>query len=224
MIRSTTFIVKLPTLLCLRRRYLRGKQHYNLVFLGKLYVIDSLARLILNVNDTGRALIVSLEEEEEIVQHVKTMASYGYGYTRQDVTDKATDYAHTINSKPRNEVLTLRLFEDFMNRCPELKVLKPRNLEIARAKCGTIENVEKYFDSLEEDFNKYGLQNKPHLICNVDEKELTSSHKPSNVVSGIECHTTSAVTSGKSSTTTVLGCGNASGFAVPPYFVLRVKK
>jgi hypothetical protein len=52
----------------------------------------------------------------------------------------------------------------FMNRCPELKVLKPRNLEIARAKCGTIENVEKYFDSLEEDFNKYGLQNKPHLI------------------------------------------------------------
>jgi hypothetical protein len=28
-----------------------------------------------------------------------------------------------------------------MNRCPELKVLKPRNLEIARAKCGTIENV-----------------------------------------------------------------------------------
>ena len=28
---------------------------------------------------TGRAPIVSLEEEEKIVQHVKTMASYGYG-------------------------------------------------------------------------------------------------------------------------------------------------
>ena len=175
---------------------------------------------------TGRAPIVSLEEEEEIVQLVKTMASYGYGYTRQDVTDKATDYAHTINRKPtcRTDVLTLRWFEGFMNRWPELKVLKPRSLKIACAKCGTIENVEKYVDSLEEDINKYGLQNKPHLIFNVDEKELTSSHKPSNVVSGIECHTTSAVTSGKSSTTTVLGCGNASEFAVPPYFVLRVKE
>ena len=76
---------------------------------------------------TGRALIFSLEEEK-IVQHVKAMGSYGYGYTRQDVTDihVATDYAHTINRKPRNEVLTLRWFEGFMNRWRE-----PRSLEIA---------------------------------------------------------------------------------------------
>ena len=110
-----------------------------------------------------------------------------------------------------------------MNR-PELKVLKPRSLKIACAKCGTIENVEKYFESLEEDINKYGLQNKPHLIFNVNEKGLTSNHKPSNVVSGIEWHTTSAVTSGKSSTTTAIGCGNASRFAVPPYFVFKSKR
>ena len=41
------------------------------------------------------------------------------------------------------------------------------------------------------------------------------------MLSGIECHTTSAVTSGKSSTNTVLGRGNASGFAVPPYFIFK---
>jgi hypothetical protein len=44
------------------------------------------------------------EEEEKIVQHVKTMTSYEYGYMRHDVTDIATDYAHTINRQPRNEV------------------------------------------------------------------------------------------------------------------------
>ena len=38
---------------------------------------------------TGRAPIFSLEEEEKLR---KTMASYGY--TGQDVTDIATDYAH----------------------------------------------------------------------------------------------------------------------------------
>jgi hypothetical protein len=131
---------------------------------------------------TGRAPIFSLEEEENIVQHVKTMVSYGYGYTRHDVTDIATDYTHTINRKPRNEVLTLRWFEGFMNRWPELKVLTPCSLEIARVKCGTTEHVEKYFESLEEVINKYDLQNKPHLIFNVDEKGLTSNHKPPNVV------------------------------------------
>ncbi|CAG2236348.1 unnamed protein product [Mytilus edulis] len=36
------------------------------------------------------------------------MASYGYGYTRQEITDLATDFAHTINIKPGNEELTLR--------------------------------------------------------------------------------------------------------------------
>ena len=90
-----------------------------------------------------------------------------------------------------------------MNRCPALKVIKPRNLEIARAKYGTIENAEKYFDSLEEDINKMVCKISHIWFFNVYEKELTSSHKPSNVVSGIECYTTSAVTSGKSSTTTV---------------------
>ena len=68
------------------------------------------------------------------MQHVKTMASYGYEYKRQDVTDSATDYAHTINSKPRIEVLILRLFEGYMNKWHELTVLKPRSFEIAFAK------------------------------------------------------------------------------------------
>ena len=92
-------------------------------------------------------------------------------------------------------------------------------MKIARAKCGTIENVEKYFESLEEVINKHVLQNKPHLIFNVDEKGLTSNQKLS-----LGLNVTTAVTSGKSSTTTVVGCGNASGFDVPPYFVFEGKR
>ncbi|XP_052097897.1 uncharacterized protein LOC127732747 [Mytilus californianus] len=172
---------------------------------------------------TGRAPVFSLEEETRIVEHVKSMASYGYGYTRQEVTDLATDFAHTINIKPRNEELTLRWFEGFIKRWPELRAVKPRSLEIQRAKCGSVANVEKYFASLEQVVHKYNLQDKPHLIFNIDEKGITLNHKPPNVVSGIECNT-SSVTSGRSSTTTILGCGSASGFAVPPYFVFEGKR
>ncbi|CAG2188273.1 unnamed protein product [Mytilus edulis] len=172
---------------------------------------------------TGRAPVFSLEEEARIVEHVKSMASYGYGYTRQEVTDLATDFAHTIKIKPRSEEFTLRWFEGFIKRWPELRVVKPRSLEILRAKCGSVANVEKYFASLTEVVLKYNLQDKPHLIFNVDEKGITLNHKPPNVVSGIEC-TTSSVTSGRSSTTTILGCGSASGFAVPPYFVFEGKR
>ncbi|CAG2209355.1 unnamed protein product [Mytilus edulis] len=123
---------------------------------------------------TGRAPVFSLEEEARIVEHVKSMASYGYGYTRQEVTDLATDFAHTIKIKPRSEEFTLRCLKEV-------------------------------------------------VLLNVDEKGITLNHKPPNVVSGIEC-TTSSVTSGRSSTTTILGCGSASGFAVPPYFVFEGKR
>ncbi|CAG2252971.1 unnamed protein product [Mytilus edulis] len=142
---------------------------------------------------------------------------------RQEVTDLATDFAHTIKIKPRNEEFTLRWFEGFIKRWPELRVVKPRSLEILRAKCGSVANVEKYFASLKEVVLKYNLQDKPHLIFNVDEKGITLNHKPPTVVSGIKC-TTSAVTHGRSSTTTILGCGSASGFAVPPYFVFEGKR
>ncbi|VDI72323.1 Hypothetical predicted protein [Mytilus galloprovincialis] len=172
---------------------------------------------------TGRAPAFSLEEEARIVEHVKSMASYGYGYTRQEVTDLATDFANTIKIKPRNDEFTLRWFEGFIKRWPERRVVKSRSLEILRAKCGSVAYVEKYFASLKEVVLKYNLQDKPHFIFNVNEKGITLNHKPPNGVSGIEC-TTSSVTSGRSSTTTILGCGSASGFAVPPYFVFEGKK
>lgn len=172
---------------------------------------------------TGRSPVFSLEEEARIVDHIKEMASFGYGYTRQEVTDLGTDFAHCLNKKPPNESLTLRWFEGLMRRWPELKVTRPRSLEVQRAKCGTVDNVKKYFSSLEEVVDRYNLKDKPHLIFNVDEKGLTSDHKPPSVVAGIDC-TTSEVTSGRSSTTTVLGCGNASGFAIPPYFVFEGKR
>ncbi|CAC5421207.1 unnamed protein product [Mytilus coruscus] len=59
---------------------------------------------------------------------------------------------------------------------------------------------------------------KPHLIYNVDEKGVTINHNPSKVVSGVET-SSQEVTSGKGDTVTILGCGNAIGNALPPYFV-----
>ena len=56
------------------------------------------------------------------------------------------------------------------------------------------------------------------MIYNVDEKGITLNHTPPHVVAEINSRPP-AVTSGKSSTVTLLGRGSASGEAVPPYFV-----
>ena len=41
----------------------------------------------------GRVPVLSLDEEERIVYHLKTVALLGYGYTRQEVVDLASDFA-----------------------------------------------------------------------------------------------------------------------------------
>ena len=74
-------------------------------------------------------------------------------------------------------------------------MVKPRSLEVARAKAANVEN----FQELEKTLDKYQLKDKPHLLYNVDEKGLTINNRPRNVVAGIETKP-QEVTSGKGQT------------------------
>ncbi|XP_045213286.2 uncharacterized protein LOC123564072 [Mercenaria mercenaria] len=60
---------------------------------------------------------------------------------------------------------------------------------------------------------------KPHLIYNFDEKGIQTEHRPPKVLSVGE--TVPAISSARSSITTLLGCGNALGTQIPPYFIFK---
>ena len=173
----------------------------------------------------GKQPLLSLEEEAKLVNHLKEMAAIGYGYTRREVADIATDFAIQLSTKQKQDRgLSMNWFYSFLGRWSELKVVKPRSLEVARAKAANVENVSKYFQELEKKtLDKYQLKDKPHLLYNVDEKGLTINHRPLNIVAGIETKP-QEVTSGKGHTITLLGCGNAVGHAIPPYFVFPGKR
>ena len=68
----------------------------------------------------------------------------------------------------------------------------------------------------------YYLRDKPHLIYNIDEKGVVQNHTPPAVVTGTDhdFHPPSVV-SQKGQTTTIIGCGSASGVAVPPLLSSR---
>lgn len=172
----------------------------------------------------GPAPLLGQEEEAMLVSHLKAMASFGYGYTRKEVTNMASDYAIQLRKRTKQQKpLTLKWFRGFMKRWPDLKVVKPRALEYQRAKSSNPENVQRYFVELSSILTKYNLFDKPHRIFNVDEKGITLNHAPPHVVSGTG-DTPQAVTTGKSYTVTILGCGSASGVAIPPYFVFPVMR
>ena len=81
----------------------------------------------------------------------------------------------------------------------------------------------EYFQELELTLEKYNLRDKPHLIFNIDEKDVMQAHTPPAVVAGTDFHPSSVV-SQKRLTPIIIGCGSASGVAVPPFFVSAGKR
>ncbi|KAH3850583.1 hypothetical protein DPMN_093005 [Dreissena polymorpha] len=126
---------------------------------------------------TGREPVLSMLEEAQIVEHLKIMAQYGYGYTKQETVDIATDFAIQLCKRTKEQPLTLTLFEGFRNRWPEKNVQKP-SLERVRANMANEAVVKQHFASLSQTLSKH----KPQPIFNVDEKVISMDHSPSHGV------------------------------------------
>ncbi|XP_046378017.2 MFS-type transporter clz9-like [Haliotis rufescens] len=147
------------------------------------------------------------------------MASVGYGYTRAQVICLGTDYA--INLKKRSndsKSLLLQWFYGLMGRWPELKLRRPRGLSQLRATATSEESINKYFSQLEAVLDKYDLKSSPELIYNVDEKGINLTHSSPQIVGSAD-EVPIEICPEKSSTVTVLGCGNALGQKIPPFFI-----
>ncbi|XP_048238250.1 MFS-type transporter clz9-like [Haliotis rufescens] len=146
------------------------------------------------------------------------MGKIGYGYTRQETINLASDYAVHLGYRDRSHPLSLRWLYSFIDRWPELKVQKPRKLEAARARSATKENIARYFEELSQVIKKHSFDNSPHAIFNIDEKGLSTDVTPPKIVAGVNCKA-QTVTSGKSKTVTMIAAVSAVGGNVPPYFV-----
>ena len=141
------------------------------------------------------------------------MAEIGYGYTKQDILKLACDTAVFLGLP--STFSESWLYQGFLARHPELKLIEPRKLSINRAKSCTKESTDLYFDKLENVIQKYDLVSKPHLIYNLDETFLDCEFDPCKVLAK----------KGKTLITpprgtikmTCIGAGNALGQAVPPY-------
>ena len=149
------------------------------------------------------------------------MASCGYGYSRSEVVDMASTYAVALGKRDGDHPFSLMWFHNFMKRWPDLKVRKPRSLELARAKATSEEAVSSYFKELDNILTKYDLKKAPERIYNIDEKGLKLNYTPPKIVAGTDSGDAPppAVTPGKGETVTVIGCGNALGQQIPPFFI-----
>ena len=97
----------------------------------------------------GTGTLLSTEEEEKLVEHIKYMADIGYGYNKSSIQYMARDYAVSLGKSVQpSDSLSNCWFYGFMGRWPTLKVVKPQKLAIARAKSASREVICRYYKEL----------------------------------------------------------------------------
>lgn len=163
-------------------------------------------------------------EEEVLVEHLQAMSLLGYGYTNTKLQQVAGELAFDMGKKRKNKPMSNNWLNGFLRRWEaSIKSFTPRSLDSNRARSSTPEIVSAYYYNLRQILTKYNLTDKPQHIYNLDETGLQPDHRPPNVIGPLNTKP-QAITSPRSTTTTLIGCVNAVGNSVPPFFVFKGKR
>lgn len=172
----------------------------------------------------GPDTLLSHSEEQQLVDHISYMASIGYGYTKSNIQFMAAEFARSLGKKLNGDkALSHNWFYGFLKRWPDLKVVKPQKLNIARAKSASDISINQYFKELEEILLSKGIKNTPERIFNIDETGVSTEHTPPKIVCSKSVNP-QAVTSSRSANITIIAAASATGNHVPPFYVFPGKR
>ncbi|XP_071179711.1 uncharacterized protein [Mytilus edulis] len=154
----------------------------------------------IDCENIGRGTLFTKEEENKLADEVSRMAKCGYFYSCKEITDIATDYCVLMEKRTSDQHLTLKWYRGFFNRWPELQMLytkRPRKRNILAA---AAENKDRFFKEFGDLLDKHDFTFKPNFVFNLH---------------------VSVIKTKESQSIGVIGCGSASGIAIPPYFVFQ---
>ena len=90
-------------------------------------------RISIDTTSSGPSPLFDQMEEAKFVVHIKEIAYIGYGYTRSEILNMATDYADHLGKRAKEEkVFSMNWFYGYISRWPELRVIKPSSLSEQR--------------------------------------------------------------------------------------------
>ena len=77
------------------------------------------------------------------LEHFKFIARIDYGYTRMEVVNMASKYGICLRKSGEEHPFSLKWFQNFMRRWPQLHASKPRALSLAWTKATSQEVFAK---------------------------------------------------------------------------------
>lgn len=84
----------------------------------------------------GPGTTLSREEERMLIDHIEYMSSIGYGYSRKEFLNLATDFAISLKKKsPEDPSFTQAWFDGLKGRWPNLTLAKRQKLSCTSKEC-----------------------------------------------------------------------------------------
>lgn len=173
----------------------------------------------------GRKPVFPKELEDELQKYLVEMEAMFYGLTKRDVCSLAYQLAvrNNIPHPFKDETAGKDWFYAFMKRNPKLSVRKPIGTSFARARGFNKEEVDKFFDLLDDVFKKYNFP--PNRIFNVDETGLSVVQSKVPHVIGLKGKRQigSLTSAERGSLATIIPCMSAGGNFIPPLVIFPRK-
>ena len=170
----------------------------------------------------GRPILLSMKEEEELVQFLIEAAAIGYGKSRKDVI--GIYVVMMLDHRGIKRAVTTGWWNKFLcSRHPSLAVRTPASLSVARARASTKECMDAYFEHLKRILRETGLSENPSLLFNMDETGFALDPKHSKTVDARGTKNVLSICSGSKGQITVVMCVSATGQALPPMVIWRKK-
>ena len=173
-------------------------------------------------NKVGGQFVFTTVEEEAFVNHILTVAAWGFPVTAFDLCIIARDYLNKCGRKiaafGANNCPSLDWAKSFCRRHTCVSIRTATNIKPTRAAITDVE-INRYFDNLEKELDGVLASN----ILNYDETNLCDDPGKQRCIFKRGIKYAERVMHWSKSSTSIMFCGSATGEMLPPYVIYKAE-
>lgn len=165
-------------------------------------------------------------QELELKEYLLKMDSVFFGLTKKEFLELVFEFAEANKIPHPFKKLSAGddWFKGFKERNPDITLRTPEPTSVARARGFNKPQVNRFYDLYSEILEKYKIN--ATTLYNVDETGIhTTTNRPPKILSSTGKKQVGVISSSeRGQLTTIIGCCNAAGQFLPPYFIFARKK
>jgi len=184
---------------------------------------DRLSGRVIHGVKPGPQPYLTADEESQLSSHLLMASKIGLGKTRRDVQCLVASYLKQKGTL-RGSKVSNGWWSNFMKRNETLSLRLGDSTAGVRFDAMNTENINMYFDLLRNVYDEFEFDKYPETIYNMDETGVPLEPRPPKIVTQKGQKKVRYRTTGQKSQITVIGCGNATGQAIPPFIIFAGKQ